>query len=131
MRSTCLVRVALDRGQKAALGRVLVVAFGTKSEYPVASDAGSLGAIYRRSARLSKCCSPSMRLKPPTSTGRAYGVLAAGRYAAMSKCIAATAAARDSALRASVFALLDAARDRKKCVAGYEGVSSRLFKSSA
>ena len=129
MRSTCLVRVALDRGQKAALGRVLVVAFGTKSEYPVASDAGSLGAIYRRSARLSKCCSPSMRLKPPTSRGRAYGVLEAGRYAAMSKrgCIAATAAARDSALRAAVFAWLVAARDQKKCVVCYEYVSARLF----
>ena len=42
-------------------------------------------------------------------------------------CIAATAAARGSAVRAAVFALLDAARDPKKCVAGYEGVSARLL----
>ena len=106
VRSTCLLGVALDRGQEALFGICLVVALRHEVEYPVGSEAGSFGALYRRNARLSKCSSPSMRLKPPTSMGRAYGVLAAaGLYAATSKrgCIAATAAARDSAVRAAVF----------------------------
>ena len=108
----------------------LVVALRHEVVVSSRERAGSLGALYRRCARLSKCCSPSMRLKPPTSTGRAYGVLAAaGRYAAMSKrgCIAATAAARDSAVRAAVFAWLVAARDPKEMRGWLRGDSSRLF----